>query len=184
MEMDLRLLCPGRSEPCQPRGLQVLPSPSMHEMNCPPTSAGRGIGPETRLCHLSAMNLRVSRGSIVLCIYRRCRMNTSRRIRPRHSSRFHRSTMNTGLCLWRCHGLYIAPSWGACCFVTCPVLEAVHRRAALGKTSALGAGDISRRPMYPLTAESWFIRRPRKGRCLEPIKSIKISLVFHSPHLL
>ena len=60
---------------CQPQGLQVLPSPSMHEMNCPPTSAGRVIGPETRHClaigAFRAMRSRVSRGSIVICIHRR-----------------------------------------------------------------------------------------------------------------
>ena len=73
-------------------------------MNCPPTSAGRGIGPETRLCHLSAMHLRMSRGSIALCLYPRCRVKINHHHnRPSHSSRFHRATMSKDLCLWRCH---------------------------------------------------------------------------------
>ena len=123
IEMNLCLQCPGRSRPCRPLGLQAPPSPSTHEMNCPPTSAGRGIGPETHPCRPSAaMHLRVSRGSIVLCLYRCCHMSSSRRTRPSHSSRFQPSTMNTSLCLWRCHDPYLVPSWEACCF--CHVLGA------------------------------------------------------------
>ena len=83
--------------------------------------------------------------------------------------------MNTSLCLWRCHDPYLVSSWEACCL--CHVLGA--RSCALqsssGKTSARGAGEISRHPPYPSTTESCFIDYPRRGVSVRESPALLIS---------
>ena len=51
----------------------------------------------------------------------------------------------------------------------------MHRRPALGKTSARRAGEISRRPPYPATTESWFIDYPRRGVSVRESPALLIS---------
>ena len=116
---------------------------------------------------------------IGLCLC--CRMSRSHRIRPSHSSRYHRSTMSTGLCI--AFGVVTAsaprPSLlgGGCCrfFFKCPVREANARKASPGKTPARGAGEISRCPPCPSAAEVRFIDYPRRGVSVRESPELPIS---------
>ena len=86
--------------------------------------------------------------------------------------------------------LYILPS---ACFATFPAIaraksSSVHAMSGHQKVakSALlwPLGCALPTPIAsPDSPEFFSIRRPRKGRCLEPIKPIKINLPIRSPNL-